>query len=113
MCNAQSSNQRKIRRQIRRDNMKPDYKMATTKQFRDAVKTVFGAENCGKGWTDKPSNDLKSKIRYVKITCTNRTDEKIKAINFILWAQGVTANTRDGSFGFRGTCYLERETNGE
>ena len=89
--------------------MKPGYKMATTMQFRNAVKAVMGAENCSKGYTDKPSNNHKSKIRYVKVQCTGRTCEKRKAINFILWAQGVTADTRDSTYGWRGTCIMEEK----
>ena len=89
--------------------MKSGFKMATTMQFRNAVKTVMGAENCSRGYTDKPSNDHKSKIRYVKVQCTNRTHEKLKAINFILWAQGVTADTRDGEYGWRGTCVMVKK----
>ena len=78
-------------------------------QFRNAVKTIMGADNCGKGWTDKPQNNHKSKRRYVKVTCTGRTYEKIKEIEFILWAQGVDAEVREGQYGLRGTCVMENK----
>jgi hypothetical protein len=84
-----------------------DLPTATTKQFRNAVKSVLGGGHGG-GWTDKPRwTKMSTSLRYVKMPYFRIEDDKIKSIEFILWAQGVTANTRLASFGIRGTCVLE------
>jgi hypothetical protein len=87
--------------------------LATTKQFRAAVRQVMNGKLQNKAtYTDKPAHLVKSKYdttRYVSYWLVKCTSEQIDQIEFILWCQGVTANTRNGRFSIRGTCELSKK----
>lgn len=83
--------------------------LATPKQFRAAVKQVMPRVG-PHSYTDCPPNQRGSKDvgeRYVTLRSIS-TPDQIEAIEFILWSQGVTANTRTGEGGIyiRGTCVM-------
>ena len=82
--------------------------LATTMQFRAAVKRV--SETYRAGYTDAPAGlrgEKDNGKRYVFGRCSVETDKEVEAIEFILWAQGVTAHTRlAGHGGVRGTCMI-------
>ena len=84
-----------------------DRPLATTKQFRDAVRQVL--TDVAVIYTDKPKCAYKvdNGRRNLLLSTGPRTEKDIEAIEFILWAQGVTAHTRMGSIGIRGTCFLQ------
>lgn len=83
---------------------------ATTLQFRAAVRHVVGNRiwlNCGH--TDIPHRYTAENTskRYVKLYANNITDKDVELIEFVLWSQGVTANTRlRGGNRVRGTCII-------
>jgi len=89
--------------------------LATTRQFRNAVKIVFGHQvyPC-QSYTDKTSRssaDTSSK-RHVGIrirSSRSLTKLDMDNIELILWIQGVTAHTRLGNSSVamvRGTCIM-------
>jgi hypothetical protein len=85
---------------------------ATTKQFRAAVKRVMSRVG-SHSYTDCPVGQRGGKDvgkRYVTLR-SKPTQSEIEAIEFILWSQGVTANTRSGAGGvyIRGTCILAKD----
>ena len=88
---------------------------ATTTQFIAAVRSMLPPGSVYKNYTDAPKNSTNKKKRYVKL-CINvwrhyNLDDICKNIEFALWMQGVTANTRFNrsySSGFVGTCVLEK-----
>lgn len=88
-----------------------DLPLATTRQFRAAVKQVM-SNYYKPGYTDKtrfgrPSgNRTDDPKRYVMCYTSRPTNNELEAIEFILWTQGVTANTRRGNIGIRGTCVI-------
>lgn len=86
--------------------------LATTKQFRNAVKQIIPRYKVyGKTYTDRPRINVKTgEKRYVKI-CASATFRDIENIEFILWTQGVTAHTRHSSNGrdLRGTCIISKK----
>lgn len=86
--------------------------LATTKQFHAAVRAVISSQRFyGQSYTDKirfckaPVTDK----RYVKHTVMGVTENDIKAVEFALWIQGVTANTRKGFSCIRGTCLISKK----
>lgn len=83
--------------------------LATTKQFHDAVKRILPTASTL--YTDSPKGQRTPETdkgkRYVLMTTGHRTEKDLESIEFILWAQGVTAHTRMGSIGIRGTCFLQ------
>lgn len=86
--------------------------LATTTQFRAAVKQIVTERFSDWNYTDKPRSEFvyDSGKRYVKISSIKReTMADIEAIEFILWAQGVTAHTRLCTSGVRGTCILPKK----
>ena len=86
-----------------------DRPLATTKQFREAVRRVNGWARTI--YTDKPKSAYKvdNGRRNVLISTSSHSASTIEAVEFVLWAQGVTAHTRWGCLGLRGTCFLEPE----
>ena len=81
--------------------------LATTKQFRAACKQVLGGSLRGKTtYTDKYKYSPFSDKRYVAYWYVKVSDSQIEDVEFILWSQGVTADTRLGYRGLRGTCVL-------
>lgn len=82
--------------------------LATTKQFRAAVKQVAPSKVSSSGYTDRPRVSMGDK-RYVKIYTYRLSKTELDSIEFVLWAQGVTANTRQCTHGVRGTCILSKE----
>ena len=85
-----------------------DRPLATTTQFRAAVRRVCNVFRGG--YTDAPKGQRTPETdkgkRYVLMHTSRAVREDFVAIEFILWSQGVTANTRGCSTGVRGTCVL-------
>lgn len=88
--------------------------LATTKQFRFAVKSVLRSRlTSQQTYTDKMRaswhNDDDQR-RYVKIYGMCLTKQDVDAVEFILWVSGVTAKTRIGQDGrsLRGTCLVDK-----
>lgn len=91
--------------------------LATTKQFRKAVRAVIPKERFyGATFTDRPRikdaayNRINPDKRYVKLGAMV-TFREIESIEFILWTQGVTAYTRQCPHGrnIRGTCVIHKK----
>ena len=90
--------------------------LATTKQFRSAVKAVFSDGYNGQllpqhSYTDRDRSIRDNGIRYISYRQRYIAGEQIvKDIEFLLFAQGVTANTRISNNGYlKGTCVLEKK----
>lgn len=85
--------------------------LATTKQFHNAVKRILPTASTL--YTDSPKGQRTPETdkgkRYVLMTTGHRTEKDLESIEFILWSQGVTANTRQCTHGVRGTCILSKE----
>jgi hypothetical protein len=89
--------------------------LATTKQFRDAARAVFSNGYNGQllgrhSYTDRDRSVRDNGVRYVSYAQRYIANEKIvKSIEFLLFAQGVTANTRVSKAGYlKGTCVLDK-----
>jgi len=84
-----------------------DRPLATTKQFRAAVRSIIH-ERIAYTYTDKALSSKKK--RYVAFwPIYDITEKQIENIEFILWGQGVTANTRLGDRALRGTCIIGKK----
>lgn len=93
-----------------------DRPLATTSQFRAAVRQILHTFT-GRTYTDKTKANRPSSrnakqptvdngTRYVLCYTEHPSAKAIEAIEFILWSQGVTANTRGCAVGTRGTCVM-------
>jgi hypothetical protein len=89
-----------------------DRPLATTTQFRAAVRRILGTTPWSPksgGYTDRPPRQrslVDNGHRYVLCYTGSPTEKDIEAIEFVLWAQGVTAKTRGCSVGVRGNCVM-------
>jgi hypothetical protein len=83
-------------------------KLATTKQFRSAVRSCVKVTPGCHTYTDSSRVNPGDK-RYVKfLTWRELSDDVISNIEFVLFSNyGATANTRASRSGVVGTCVLE------
>jgi hypothetical protein len=84
--------------------------LATTKQFHSAVRAVIHSDRFyGKSYTDGTYRHDVGDKRYVMHNVMNITEDDVKNVEFVLWSQGVTANTRLGYSAIRGTCLISKK----
>ena len=84
-------------------------RMATTKQFRNAVREAASASSStlSGSWTDSLNHNLSNPTRYVGFVAYGKAKVVATLAEALLNLQGLTANTRTGrtsKYMVRGTC---------